>query len=186
MLVKDIIKTTSSMLNREDVLDYLNDKTQDVGQDTLPTINLLVNLLNLVVSELAGTFIPMIKSEEIKVNSNKIYYSDLEEKCIKVLCVYDDKGNKLDFEQSVEFIYVNADCAVVEYEFVPPNYDLESQIGYKESDITSSALSYGLASEYCICKGSFEEAVMWHERYVNSIYEKRKLKNATIKGRCFI
>ena len=46
MLVKDIIKTTSSMLNRQDVLDYLNDKTQDAGQDTLPTINLLVNLLN--------------------------------------------------------------------------------------------------------------------------------------------
>lgn len=186
MTVKDIIKNASAMLYREDVLSYLNNETENIGEDTLPTVNVMTNLLNLVVGELAGTFIPMVKREKVTTKNEKITYASLNERCIRVIAVYDLEGNELSMSRTPEYIKVYQDKVIVEYEYSPPMYDLESEIGYKESDITMTALSYGLCAEYSISIGNFEQAVMWHERYVNSIAEQRKIKNSRIKERSFL
>ena len=186
MTVKEIIKSACALVGREDVVKYLNDNSVTVGEDTLPTLNVMVSLLNIVIGELSGTFIPMIKLERVSAKNKRVYYADLLERCLKVIAVYDDSGNKINYAHTPEYMDVFADNVQVEYQFIPPNYDLESEIGYTDADISASALAFGLCAEYSISKGSFDQAVMWHERYVDAVSAKRKLKNGTVKQRSFV
>ena len=74
---------------------------------------------------------------------------------------------------------------IVEYAYLPPSYDVNSKIGSFETDIPKSLLIYGLCAEYCICTGAFDEAVLWHDRYVDAVKDARKVRNCKIKGRCW-
>ena len=95
MTVKDVLKSASNMLSRQDVCAYLDGANQG-GQDTLPTIGVMTSLLNLVVSELAGTFIPMVKCEEIDATDGKIYFTALTERCVNSFVTRPKRGrNKL-------------------------------------------------------------------------------------------
>ena len=186
MTIKDILKATCAMVGREDVLDYLNGNTSTTGEDTLDTVNIMTALANLVIGELAGTFIPMVKRESVVVSDRKVRYADLAERCLRVLAVYNANGEKVYYKHTPEYIVVDESTVTIEYEYNPPNYDLNSEIGYREEDISTATLSYGLAAEFSISRGSFDEAVMWHERYVDSVSAKRKLKNSTLKSRSFV
>ncbi|MBR2448717.1 MAG: hypothetical protein IKB30_01205 [Clostridia bacterium] len=186
MTVKEILITTSTMLGREDVTAYLNGDVDSAGENTLPTINVMVNLLNLVIGELAGTFIPMVKSEKISTNNGKVYYTDLTERALEIKNVFDFSGTRVSYRQTAEFIAVSCDNVIVEYEYAPPNYGLDDKIGFTEKDVALGTLAYGLAAEYSISLEDFDQAVMWHKRYVDSIAEHRKVHNATIKERSFV
>ena len=186
MTVKDILKTSASMIGRDDVVEYINGSVQNIGEQTMPTINLMVNLINLVISELSATFIPMINSETVNVENGKIYYSKLKENAIKIINVYDTDGRELSAKYTAEYIDVAGGKVIVEYEYAPSNYGLTDTIGYSAKDVSLSTLAYGLIAEYSISQGCFDEAVMWHKRCVEAVTAMRKMKNVTIKGRCFV
>ena len=186
MTIKDILRTGASMIGRDDVVEYIDGSAQNVGEQTMPTINLMVNLINLVISELSATFIPMINSETVNVENGKIYYAKLKENAIKIIDVYDIDGKELSAKYTAEYIVVSGDKAIVEYEYAPSNYGLTDTIGYSAKDVSLSTLAYGLIAEYSISQGCFDEAVMWHKRYVESVMAMRKVKNVTVKGRCFV
>ncbi len=184
MTIKEIIDATANVVGRKDVSEYLN-LGKEGSEDTLLTVNKLVGLLNMIISELAGTFIPMIKSESVSAKNGRIYFTDLSCKALEILKVLLPNGTELNYSQNAEFISVPADNVIIEYSYVPPAYDLTSTIGYTEKEISKSTLIYGLCAEYCICTGAFDEAVLWHDRYVDAVKETRKVKNSKIKGRCW-
>lgn len=185
MTVKEIIDATANVVGRKDVSEYLNNAKKE-SEDTLLTVNKLVSLLNMILSELAGTFIPMIKSENVFVNNGRVYFTDLSCKALEILRVLSPNGREINYKQTAEFISVSADKVIIEYSFVPPTYDLTSTIGYTEREVSKSTLIYGLCAEYCVCTGAFDEAVLWHDRYVEAVKETRKVKNSKIKGRCWV
>lgn len=186
MTVKEIVKTAASLLSREDVVGYLSGETDAAGEDTLPTINTLVTLINLVISELAGTYIPMVKREEVNADGGKVYYTSLKDTPLKIKKVFDNYGKEIFFSDNALYIEVNEKNVVVEYEFVPPNYGLDENIGYTEKDVSVGTLAFGLLAEYSICKCAFDEAVMWHKRYVDGVNATRKPKNVTTKKRSWL
>ncbi len=183
MTIKEIVKTSAALLSREDVCDYLSGKQEGVGDETVPALNTMVTLLNLVISELSATYIPMVKSEQAEISGGKLYYTQLKNTPLKVINVYDMQGREMLYSENALYLQIDAKQAVIEYEFVPPIYGLDEVIGYTEKDISQGALSFGLAAEYSICKGAFDEAVMWHKRYVDSVNASRKIQNKKIKAR---
>ena len=112
-----------------------------------------------------------------------MFYKDLTEQALRIVKVTDFNGNQLDFKTDAEYFICNRDALIVNYEYLPPNYDLEDQIGYLETDISAGILSYGVNAEYSICEGRFNEAVMWHKRYADHISEICLPKNKRLKGR---
>lgn len=187
MTVKDVLKTTALVLGREDVCNYLENPSTDVGEDTLSTINVLVRLLNLVVSELSGTYIPLAKTEDITPIDNKIYFSELSENALKIKKVLSPLGKEIAFSFYPEYIVVNSGSTVsVQYEYLPANLDLEDKVGYSESQVPKRVLAYGTAAEFSITEGSFSKAVMWHERYVEEIKSICFSGNSQIKQRSWV
>lgn len=181
MTIKEIINSTASVVGRKDVVEYL-ENGRESSSDTLDTVNKMVSLLNMIIGELAGTFIPLVKTEDIRVNDGKIYFKDLSFQPLEILDVYEG-DNPVKFVHYPEYIKVNGTSVKVVYSCIPPVYDINSSIDYSETDISKTAFIYGLCAEYCICSGAFDEAVLWHDRYVSCIKETRKLKNSKIKGR---
>ena len=187
MKISEIVKTSATMIAREDVVEYLkSSKNDNVEKSTLETVDLLTRLTNLVVSELAEGFIRMKKT--VKVDGlSKVDFKSLGIEPLDIIAVFDANGNKLDFTLSPYGLTATYGLIhSVEYSYFPENYGLTDTVGVFEKKVTLGTLSYGVLAEYCLTEGRFDEAVMWNERYVNAIDSLLKPKNGRIKGRAFL
>ncbi len=212
MQLKEIIKNACLMLGKGEVINYLDGKVNNdydggyedeyypdygdgefgestsssVGTDTLETVNLMVNLANLVINELACTYIPLIVQEQMPFADGKAFYKDFKHKAVKILGVYTLSGNAVDFNVKTEYLLVSSkpnEMLTVEYQYAPNNYGLTDEIGYAEKDVSARVIAYGVASEVCISEGNFDQAVMHHKRYVDEIALLSMPKNTMIKQR---
>ncbi len=186
MTVQEIIINTGVLLGRRDIIDYYADQL-NFGEQTYEDVLMLVKVINLVVNELASTYFPLIKEKEVTFYNGSISYGDLEDKIVRILDVYDSRGNKVAFTDDVEYIRINdtskKTTLTVVYQYLPEEYYEDSTIDYYEKDIPTKVLSCAVASEFCLSQGRFEEAVMHHKRYMAGIQEIKSPKNGFIKGR---
>lgn len=187
MTVKEVLKTTAMLLGREDVSGYLDESNKDVGEDTLSSVNVLVGLVNLVISELSNSYIPLVKTETVSVSGGKVYFSTLSETALKIQKVFVGADREIDFSYHPEYITVDGQSEVmVQYEYLPSNRGLEDDVGYTERQVARRVLAYGTAAEFCITEGSFDKAVMWHERYVEELKSICLPTNSKIKTRSWV
>ncbi len=186
MVVKEIIKKAATLIGREDVVEYLNDANANPSEKTVQTVDVMVRLLNILVIELAGSFVPMIVTERCTAINGKVYYDTLKYRPKEILKAFDLLGNDKLLGVEHTFARVGATNVDLEYSCFPPTVDINGKLNYKEKDITSSAIAYGLLAEYSISQGCFKDAVMWHDRYADSINEQCKPRNAVIKRRNWI
>ena len=187
MKISEIVKTSATLLAREDVVEYLaNPNTEDASKNTLETVDLLTRLTNLVIRELAEGLIYMTKT--IKIDGvSSVNFSDYGIEPLTILGVYDREGNKLSFSLSSYDLTVKYGLIYsIEYSYLPKNYGLSDTVGDFEKNVTMGILAYGVLAEFCLTEARFDEAVMWHERYVNAVNQLQKPKNARIKGRTFV
>ena len=190
MTVRDILINTGVMIGRPDVVDYFCDQV-NMGEDIYEDITFLVKVLNVVLTELASTYMPLTTKEEVTFYDGQYQYAEFSKKVVKILNVYDNSGDKKAFTETAEYIQLE-NCnsqlldLTVEYQFLPEEYFEDSEVDYSERNISAKVLAYGVASEYCISQGRFEEAVMYHKRYVYAIQEIKGIKNAKIKSRSWV
>ena len=185
MIVRDIVRSSALILGRNDVVSYLNGENNS-STDTLECVNSLTNLCSLVLNELASTYLPMIRKETVTFVNNRQPFNQLAAKLTRMIAIYDMNGEKVDFSLDDNYILANVGKCIIEYEYSPKNYGLEETIGYSEKQISASVLAYGVASEYSITQGQFEQAVMLHKRFVDCLEEYCVPKNKVIKSRSWV
>ncbi len=183
MQIKEVIKIAALMLNRKEIIDYVDGDTENVGVEVVNLVDIMTGLTNLVINELACSYIPMMKSDTLKTEKGKIYYDKLSEKVIKICSVFSDSGKLIEFTQTPEYLAVDSSIVTVNYEYSPHNYSFDEEIGYTERDISSRVLAYGLMAELALCEGRFEEGVAQQKRFVDCVCELCVPKSVTIKKR---
>ncbi len=186
MTIKDIVRTAAVLLDRTDIKDYLDGNFDGVAEETTQSLTTLTELANLVISELAESYIPAVKSEEVFASNNRIYYSTLSEKPLKILKVKDGFDNPIRFSYSPEYILTDRQNVIVEYEYLPTAKSLEDDICYSEREVSPRIIAYGLAAEYSIVMGEFNQAVTWHKRYTDGIATICLPENKNLKARSFV
>lgn len=204
MTVKDILKTAAALLNLTDCTEYFaaTEAVQSTEQgaaqsaaqgaeyqpsaDTLAKVDILTRLANIVITELASSFVPIVCAEEVETSDGKIVFADLAHKITRVLSVKNEFGHDAEFKLYPEYLKVFGGRYTLEYEYLPENYALSDTVGFTEGKITAALLGYGVAAEYCITQGRFEEAVLWRKRYSYGVERAVLPKNAAIKGRCWL
>ena len=184
MKIKDVIIATSTYLGVKKIVDYFLDENALIDQTLQNKIDVMVRLTNLVISELATGYMPMITSQQVSGQS-KIKISSLENRLLEVVSVKDANGNQIDYKISGEYIDCKKVAEVINYSFIPPTYDVNQEIECLDGKITAGILSFGVLAEYCIVEWRFEEAVMWRERFILAIKEIKKVKNGFIKERAW-
>ena len=79
MKVKEIICAAAGLLGKETVAAYLSGESASAGTGVMNEINSGVRLLNVLLCEIAGSYLPMIKKETPEVKDGKIYVSDTKD-----------------------------------------------------------------------------------------------------------
>ncbi|MBP5467330.1 MAG: hypothetical protein J6Y43_07210 [Clostridia bacterium] len=184
MTVKDIIKATAVFLGRERVLNYL-ETGENSDTDVYSCVNTLTRCANIVINELVCTYIPMKKKETVFTENGRVYFAALSETILKVEKVTFD-GEEIYYKICDEYIDTLFPSVTIEYSYIPSNYGIDENTGYSERDIPSRVIAYGVAAEYCLTERAFDESVMWHKRYSDSLSEIVRPKNAKIKDRSFL
>jgi hypothetical protein len=182
MTVKDIVRLSAIYLNMENVVKYL-DGGED--NDALGAVNTLTVCANIVVNELACTYIPMIKTEPVTPKKGRVYFSELTETPLEIISVKDG-DNELSFSFDPEYIVVSSSAKTVSYKYLPPNYGLTDNTGYKETQVPVRVLAYGTVAEYCLTIGAFSESVMWRNRFNEAISALCLPKSVSTHARSFV
>ena len=185
MTIKDIIKSAAVFLNLTDVTEYLGADSPAENTVTLNAIDSLTRLSNLVISELAASYVPMVCAETVTATDGKIVFANLTHNVTRILSVKNQFGQDAEFKIYPEYIKVFGTKYTVEYEYAPANYDLTDSVGFK-NDVTAALLGYGVAAEYCVTQGRFEEAILWRKRYTAGVERVALPKIAQMKGRCWL
>ena len=185
MTIKDIVKSAATFLNLTDVTEYLGANSPVGSAQTVSAIDSLTRLSNLVISELAASYVPMVCIETVLATDGKIVFANLTQNVTRIISVKNQFGYDAEFRLYPEYLKVFGGEYTVEYEYAPANYGINDSVGFK-SAVTAALLGYGVAAEYCVTQGRFEEAILWRKRYTAGVERIALPKSAKIKGRCWL
>lgn len=192
MKISRIIKATAELLGLSDVAEYLSAAESANGGNlpqadaaTLSAVNTFKDLCNLVIGELASTYIPMVYRETLSCDG-KIYYSAFTKRPVRVLSLKTADGVKAEFVGDFEYIRAKSGTYTVEYEYIPDGYTLTEEIGFAEGKPSEITLAYGTCAEYCVKEGRFQEAVAWRKRYTDAVEKCVLPKSRNSKGRVWL
>lgn len=159
MKIKDCIVIASQLLN-------LGEDHQ--GKTSAETDKLLLLCANNCLDEITSEYFPLIQEKSVKASDGKIPYSLLGETVYDVIHV--KKGSdKVDFELLPTHIKVAKEGEyTVKYCTSCGKLDAEDEIPIS-LHITSRVIAYGIASEYMLINGFYEEAVTFDKLFKDAL-----------------
>ncbi|MGN1222649.1 MAG: hypothetical protein ACI4T1_00770 [Christensenellales bacterium] len=195
MKLREIIKLSSDLLNLEDVLngEKIYDETYDVLDDetlvsegTLEdrTISLLVKCFNLVYSEIATDYLQLITFEDIEVEDEKFFLSNLENKFYKLIKVENEFGISVPFKVYDDILYLNNGKYKIYYAYIPSQVSLNSEVNNFNGKLSVRLFAFGLSKEYCFISGLYNDASLFKTRFEEGLFlASKEKKNIIMPGR---
>lgn len=179
MTVKEIICDALLLLGRSDVVEeYSHGNAMDV--EKRQAVKTLLYCFNAVADELARAYFPLKTRERVNVNDGKISVFGLERKPVRILSVESD-GRKVNWRVYPEYIRVDANDVVVEYEYCPEEKSENDDAVFGDVIVGARTVVYGMASEYCLINGEIESANAWESKYRQEI--DKALCSQKVRGR---
>lgn len=167
MTVKEIILAAAYELGIvEKVQVYFKGESTDTDAETIAKA--LLRCFNLVENEVALDYLPLLAEEMMETETGAVYYSSLSREAARVIGVWDEWGNAVPFTLFPDYLKTQPQKVLVRYTYLPQ----EKSFG-DESDFTLGAsvrlFAYGVAAEYALASGLFEEAAVWDKKYKDAI-----------------
>lgn len=163
--VKEAIIAAAQTLDmQESVTGYL-DGTDVTGE--ADTENLL-RCFNLVESELALEYLPLCAEEELETQTGTVYFSELSRAPVRVLRVRDKWDNERPFKLFPDYLKTQSGSVKVEYSYLPETKGLDGASDFA-LQASTRLFAYGMAAEYTLSCGRFEEAAVWDKKYKDAI-----------------
>lgn len=153
-----------------------------VGADEQETETLL-GCYRLVENALAVDYFPLIAEENISTANGEVAFSALKRRVTHVLSVRGDDGESLAFRVFPLCIKTDAGDLQIRYAYAPTEKGLQDDTETAPA-VSARLIAYGVASEYCLAKGFFEEASVWEKRFAKAIagaYGKGKMKKTAAR-----
>ncbi len=145
----------------------------DDGDET----DVLKRCYDIVENDIATGYSFLFERKEAEVKDGRVYFKDLYDGVIKVLAVKDTCGNRVEYTVFPEFCEVGKEQekVVIEYAYSPRVKSAESEAEFS-SVLPNVVFVYGMASEYCMARGDFEEAVLWHKKYKDALIKNKPVQ----------
>jgi hypothetical protein len=186
MTIREIVSKVATFIGWHELKAYVDENGGIFGECVEKAEKTLVELTNVVVNELACSYIPAITVEDVSVAGGRVWYKNLKKKPLKILKVRDSRGKELAFSSLPEYIMVDGETVSIEYEYSPDKAEMDDELCYMEKDVPARVIAYGVTAEYCIVDGDFDQAVMWHKRYTDAIADICLPKNVTARRRSWV
>lgn len=172
MTVQEVLLEAAQRLGIEaEVQGYFNGTSSD-GK----TAELLLNCFNIVENELALDYLPLYAEDEVESELGQIYFSKLSKSAVRILSVTDEWENRVKFKLFPKYMLTQPGKVLVRYTFTPEKKEMDDDSDFI-LQASSRLLALGIAAEYCIATGLYEEAEIWDKKYKNAIaatYENKR------------
>ena len=132
-----------------------------------------LTLGNVVASRIADEYIPLIKSETKKTDSDKkVLYTNFLSMPIEIMSAFQkSRGKVVKPYMSSNACYLNAENEeyVINYRCLPNTMvDFADEIDLPFF-LLKKTFAYALASDMCLTQNNFEESDMWNKRFEQAI-----------------
>ncbi len=127
----------------------------------------LLTCFNLVENELALDYFSLKKSEIIASNG-QITFSSLKNSPVNIISVTDAENNPYEFALYANYIQTVSGAVKVTYSYTPNMKTIDDESDFS-GEISARLMSYGIAAEYSLEVGAFEDAAVWDKKYKDAI-----------------
>lgn len=181
--VNDTIIAAALELGIADKVQLFLEQGDESGEEAAQQ---LLHCFNIIENELALDYLPLKAETEVESPTGVIAYSDLPKNVVRVLKVQDQWGNDVPFKIYPEYLQAQSGTFKVAYAYTPEEKTLGG-----ESDFTLFAsvrlFAYGMASEYALMNGLYEEAAVWEKKYKDAIKRTYRLNvGKTLRSRRWV
>jgi len=164
MTVKEIILQAAEMIGcAEKVRAYLSG-----GTDGETEANTLLRCFNRVENEVALDYLPLFAEDEVETETGVVPFSLLSKAAVRIVKATDEWGNPLSFTLLPDRIRSQPGRVKIVYTYTPEEKELD---GEAEGNPKASLrlFAYGVAAEYCLATGLYEESAVWEKKYKQAI-----------------
>ena len=165
MTVKKAVLAAATELGIVDEVQAYIDGTSEEGQKQT---ELLLHCFNIVENELALDYLPLQAEDTFSTNTGVISYQQLLHSAVRILRVTNVDGESVKFFIYPEYLKTQPGEVKVVYTYTPKTKTLT-----EESDfvlyVSSRLFAYGMAAEYALATGLYEEAAIWDKKYKEAI-----------------
>ncbi len=160
-MVKDLILSAARLVGCETDLTYF---LEDEDEEYAETATLFLDCFNRVENELALDYLPLVAEEELNTTTGKIVFSNLKHAVVRMIRVTDESGASLPYEVFSEYLTTRKGKVKVVYSYTPEpkSWNSESELSLY---VSPRLFVYGVAAEYCMATGRYEETKVWDEKY---------------------
>lgn len=179
MKVKEVLTKATQLLNIEVEMKscIASDKKSSDSRFTA-----LYNACMIAYEELATDYFPLLVEEELVVENNKIFYTDLAKNIKDIYRIDGIDGKMFKFKCFPDYCRVFGNGSVkVTYSYVPQEPEWGGEFDNFCGKVTARSFALLVASEYSFISGFFEDAKIWHKRFCDSLRT-----NQTKKGQIYM
>ncbi len=164
MTVKEVLYQAALLVGATDAATFL-DGSSTAGENEA---NVLLRCLNFVENEVALDYLPLCSEETFESETGVIPFEKLALAATRIVSVKDESGNSVAFKSFPDYIKTQPGKVTVAYTYTPKEKALGDEMEY--SRLASKRLfAYGVAAEYCLACGLYEEAAVWDKKYKEAI-----------------
>ena len=163
MKVKDIVKLACDFLGNSDLATAIDGALTD---EQSAQVDNLVKCFNLVNSEIAGEYLPILKAESLKTTDFKLNFTQFSSQPNKIISVRDTFGRPVRFKVFDSYLKALAGNVEVEYTTMPEKMDIDDEFS---SSLPERVYAYGIAREFCFLQSLFDDADVWDDRFKNTL-----------------
>ena len=163
MGVKDIVVLAAGLLG---LGDQVQDELNGDGSKTL--VESLVRCYNIVEKQLAVDYLPLTAEETFSSETGVVEFKNFSKKPVRILRATDGWGNDLPFKLFPEYVKTQQGKIVFFYAYVPEEKTIEQEAEVA-LQITDRLIAYGVACEYALACGLFEDASVWDKKFKDAI-----------------
>ena len=136
---------------------------------------LLLTCYNIVENELALDYLPLTAEDTIRSNTGVIEYESLKYPVVRIVEVKDGQGENVDFHIFAKYLKTETGTVTVRYTYTPSKKTMEEESDFT-APVSSRLIAYGIAAEYAMANGLFEDASVWEKKYKQAIENAYRLQ----------
>ncbi len=165
MTVKEIVLLAATELGLgERVGGYLNGGGLEGKEET----DRLVECFNLVENQVALDYLPLFAEEEVDTETGAIPFDAFSRRAVRIVRVTDEWGNAVPFKIFPNRIQIAPQRARITYTYTPEQKTVDGEPDWQRA-ASVRLFAFGVASEYCLMTGHYEESAVWERKFKEAI-----------------